>query len=247
MTDEQQTKPASLDDILKTAGNYSTATHVAKNQTYKDDLGAFYQYLQSTGRDPASMPGLDRDPALLSQQAGLAAQLERGNLVTQTESALKDIAAKLDQNTLSSLAFAFGNKDKDFAFYHAAVEKQDAEAIRHKYAEKYGKTKDGKPDELYLSYAANARPEHFLEFAQVEMQMIQNKFLGKNLYSEEVVKDKDGKEKKVQKYDSKKAQDYLVNAISTLKDDQKEEALFQLGNTIAQILAQEKAQKKKAK
>jgi len=244
MAEQKPAKPkATLDDVVKTASAYNALSGVAERQTYASDLQSFYNYLAVKGKDPSEIPGigdLGRNPARFSQMMNDNANFERKDLASKTESALADVAGKLDQNTLTNLALKLGAiKDKDYAVYSAALENREASTVQAMYVAKY------KDDPLLMLYAQSASASDFLDYARVQVGKLQNKFIEKNLYSEETVM-KDGKPVKALKYNASKAQSYLVSQVSGLKGEEKEEVLVQLGRSIAmQIVAQEKAKKAK--
>jgi hypothetical protein len=243
MAEQKPAKPkVSLDDVVRTASAYNSVSGVAERNTYASDLQSFYNYLSVKGKDPSEIPGIEdlgKNPARFSQMMGFTANLERKDLASKTESALADVAGKLDQNTLTNLALKLGAaKDKDYAVYSAALQNQDAGTVQAMYVAKY------KDDALLMGYAQTASESDFLDYARVQVGKIQNKFIEKNLYTEETVL-KDGKPVKAMKYNAPKAQRYLVSQVSGLKGEEKEEVLVQLGSIVMQIVAQDKAKKAK--
>ncbi len=242
MAEEKPTKPkVTLEDIFKVAGTYQASSQIAERQTYADDLRGFHSYLNAKGIKPEDVPGIDslgQDPARFSEMMATTAALERKDLATKTESALKDVVVKFDEKTLSKLAFQIGNSDKTYAIYSAALQNQDAGAIAQAYADKH------KDNPYLMAYAQLANAKHFMEYAQIQLGRMEESFVKKNLYTEETTM-KDGKPVKAIKYDSTKAQKYLIDTVSGFKEAKKEEALIQLGMTAAQIFAQEKAKKEK--
>ena len=132
-------------------------------------------------------------------------------------------------------------RDKAYSFYRAAIESKDVEAIRENYLELYGTNKDGSPDEFYQRVGMEASAEHLLQYAHVQMQRMQRRFVQKNLYTKRTFTDEGGNERKASMYDSRKAQSYLAGAVSKLKDEQKAQMYLQ----VAQALLQDSATKNK--
>lgn len=242
MTDNNDSK---LEGILKTSKHYVGAQGALNQQEYANRLSQFYSYVKSTDRDPKAFPRPTVEQ--LSNLVTTSIRTERGNLVEKTEEALDEVAGKLsgDEKALSTLAMQIGlSRDKKYARYSEAVQNQDVDALRAIYAEEYGKTKDGKPDELYLQFAYEARPDQLVEVIKSQVGKMQRKFIEKNLYKDSGKKDK--KDKPIMEYDEKTAKQYIIDTIGKMKDGDKEDALFITGMSFAKFYeAEQKAKKKK--
>jgi hypothetical protein len=241
MTDNNDSK---LEGILTTSKHYAGAQGALNQKEYANRLSQFYAYMTSTGKEPSAIPRPTVEQ--LSNLATTAISTERGNLVQKTEEALDEVAGKLSKNegALSTLAIKIGrlSRDKKYTRYLGAVQNQDVDALRKIYREEYGQTKDGKPDELYLQFAYEARPDQLVEVIKSQVGKMREEFIKKNLYKDSGKKDKKGKP--IMVYDEKTAQQYIIGAIGKMKGREREDALFTTGTSFAQFYEAEEAKKK---
>lgn len=237
-------KDSGLEAILTTAKHYKAARGALEHQEYADRLSAYYSYLEGTGRNPNAAPNPTVEQ--LSKWTSGATGVETKNLAGKTQEALDEVSAKLSGNedTIAGLAIRLVlSKDKEYARYSSAIQSQDVNALRRIYVDKYGKTKDGEEDPIYMGMAYDLNAEQLTQVIGSEIKEMEKKFKVKNLYRDSGNVDRKGKS--IMVYDQSTAQTYLMGTIGKLKDGEKEGALFLTGMTYDQLHeAQQRAKRK---
>jgi len=245
MAEQKPAKPkVTLEGIANSCAAFTNLASLAKDN-YARKLESFYGYLQSIGGNPQELETLrnyQENPFNFSSDVANQVPVVRDKVLKDTETGLGLIVGKLDESSLSSLAVKYGLTDEKYQELSKASENKDAESIvklvRDSYLERNKANKD------LVELAKTWGPRTWLGYLNYEKGRMQEEFVKKNLHTTTTV-EKDGTKKPETKYDSAKAQAYLVKALGDLQGESKENALIEMSMIAQQMFAEEREKKAK--
>lgn len=245
MAEDKPAKPkVTLEGIANSSAALNNIAGLAKDD-YAGRVHSFYNYLQSLGGNPEEIKTLrsyQENPYNLSSDIANQVPVVRDKVLKETEAGLGLIVGKLDEDSLSGLAVKYGLRDKKYQALIEASELKDAESVvklvKDSYLERNKNNKD------LVELAKTWGPRTWLGYVKYERSRIEEDFLKKNLYTTKTV-EKDGVNKPETKYDSAKAQGFLLKSLKGLEGNAKIEAMLEMASIAHALVEQEKAKKAK--